>query len=117
MTTRDGGDDGGPKRETLREKARRLRREAYQKAKERNAPRMAEAKAQARERRRAAYQKAKEAHKERQRKAADAEREKADATAEADEAARQAELMATLVPASELAPRPKLRLVPPPSQG
>jgi hypothetical protein len=110
-------------REAAKEHAKKLRREAYLKAKElskaqrlerQNTPEANERKLRLREQRRQAYLKAKESYKQRVEQRREEERLRAQREADEAQALRDAELLQTLTTADKMTPKtPRLRLVKP----
>jgi hypothetical protein len=111
------------RREAAKEHARKLRREAYLRAKEltkaqrlerQNTPEANERKLRLREQRRAAYQKAKEAYNKRVEERREEERLRTEKEAEEAKALRDAELLSQLTTADKIVGKtPRLRLVKP----
>lgn len=104
----------GDKKTTFKERAKEMRKAAYQKAKERNkaykleqasSPAAIERKLRLKEKRRQDYLKAKEAHKAR----TDEKKERAKQELAEAEALRDAEILAALVPGDQV--RPALRVI------
>jgi len=115
---------GEPPRLTLKERARQMRKEAYQKAKLRDKARRLEPqnvqaaaaqKQRLKERRQQLYQQSKDAHKRRQTELQAQAQTEADAQDLAARAQRDEALLKTLVTADQVQPpaQPRLRLVKP----